>query len=134
MAFAWVNRLLRVARSKTTTLFDAVVFNGTTTTYTSASIDCRNYHSFLLELSILSTETPTDILFSVEFSDDDVTFYKYMNGFWGDLRYEDTATASRLNESLSEVCYGKFMRVSAIATGTSTENKFAVIIKADLIA
>lgn len=134
MAFGFINRLLRVARSKTTTLLRAQVFDDVTITITSSAVDCRNYRSFLLYLDLDSTNTPTDILFDVEFSDDNVTFYKYKDGYFGNLRYEDTACASGQYECVPDKCYGNFMRLTATATGTTAQNIFTITAKIVFLA
>jgi len=106
------------------TCIDGVVFNDVLTTATSAGVRCVPFHEFLLMLSITVTLAPTDIVFSVEFSDDNVTFFKYMNGPFGDLRYEDAA--GNKAEAISGKCLGKYVRLTATATGTSAANKFTV--------
>ena len=105
---------------------NAQVFDDSTSTVTSDSIRCVPFHDFLLLIKLVVTASPTDIIFEVEFSNDDVTFYKYMNGPFGDLRYEDTA--GNKNEAISGRCIGKYIRVTAIATGTTAQNKFTATV------
>ena len=108
------------------TCIDAVAFNDVVTTSTSTGVRCVPFHDFLIMIKLAVGGTPTDIVFSVEFSEDNVTFYKYMNGPFGDLRYEDAAGAK--SESVSGRCLGKYIRVSATATGTSEQNTFTVTV------
>ena len=103
---------------------DGVIFNNVTTTATSTGIRCVPFHEFMLMISLAVTLAPTDILFAVEFSDDNVTFFKYMNGPFGDLRYEDAAGDKA--EAISGKCLGKYIRVTATATGTDATNLFTV--------
>ena len=100
------------------------------TTYTSASIHVEDYREFVLYLSINSTLAPTDILFRVQFSDDNVTFYNLTDWWYGDLRYEDTATADGITESMGSHCVqGRYIRLFATVTGGSATAYFTVTAK-----
>lgn len=111
-------------RIANTTCLDSVVFNDATTTTTSTAVNCSAFHDFLLSLNVDVTGAPTDILFDVEFSQDNSTFYKYMTGPFGDLRYEDTA-GDKL-ECISGRCLDKYIRLKATATGTAEAATFTV--------
>ncbi len=112
------------------TCISGIVFNDVITSASSTGVRCVPFHKFLLMLDVDVTGTPTDILFSVEFSDDNVTFYKYMNGPFGDLRYEDGAGDKK--ESISGECLAKYVRLSAVATGTDGNNTFTITAKLQL--
>lgn len=103
---------------------DDVTFNNVTTTATSTAVRCVPFHDFLILIKLVVANTPTNIVFDVEFSNDNVTFYKYMNGPFGDLRYEDGA--GNKNEAIFGRCPAKYIRVKATATGTSASNTFTV--------
>ncbi len=104
--------------------FASKVFDDTLSTFTTTSFRCLPFNEFLLLIKFVVTATPTDILFIVEFSADNVTFHKYMNGPFGDLRYEDSA--GNKNEAISGKCLGRYVRVTVTATGTTAANKFTV--------
>ncbi len=106
------------------TCFDNIVFNDVLTSGSSPGIFCSPFNEFMLLLDIAIANTPTDILFSVEFSEDNVNWFKYMNGPFGDLRYEDAA--GNKTEAIAGVCIGKYIRLSAVATGTDGSNTFTV--------
>lgn len=113
---------------KETRIFqNAVVFNDVTTTNTSASFCCASYTDFLLEIALTVGGAPTDIKIDLEFSDDNVTFYKLQNGPFGYLKYEDTSPP--LNESISGKCGGIFIRITATATGTGAATTFTLTTK-----
>jgi len=101
-----------------------IVFNNVLTTATSTAVFCRHFHEFNLMLGITIALAPTDILFSVLFSFDNVTYYKYMNGPFGDLRYEDSAGA--IAECISGPIIANWIKLKAVATGTDATNTFTV--------
>ncbi len=119
-------------RQKIVTPIDGTVFDDDPTTETSSAIDTANFKAFLLLISIAVTSTPTDCLIELLFSDDDVTYYKYMIGPFGDIRYEDTA-GSKL-ECLSGPILAPFMKVKVTCTGTDGSKKFTVTVKAVISA
>ena len=126
--------LLRPAappRQQTTHVFvDGITFDDDPTTYTADGLDVSAYHEFLLLLDLAVVQTPTDIVIRVQFSDDDVTYYTYMNGPFGDLRYEDSAGAKA--EVIHGQCMAPFMRLYVAATGTDGTDKFILTAKAVL--
>lgn len=118
-------------RLKTIKLIDAVEFNATTTTKTGESFDIRPYRDALILINVDVSNSPTDIVIDIEFSDDNSTFYKYMQGPFGDLRYEDAAGDKK--EALPIPLRVPYIRASATATGTSGTNKFTLTVKAAMI-
>ena len=111
-------------RSNASKLVDNITFNAVTTTYTSSPIPTSFYRYFITYIDLLSVGTPTYILYEVEFSHDNTNWYKYMNDFCGDLRYEDTVCSTRIYESMSMQCAGRYMRIKVTATGTTAANTF----------
>ena len=97
--------------------------------YTSTSIRTEFYRNFVLYLDIDSTGTPTDILFHVEFSDDNSNWYKLTDWWYGDLRYTDTQTITALKESMGYYIQGRYVRLRAVVTGGSAGNIFTVTAK-----
>ncbi len=109
------------------TFINAVTFNNIVTTYTSAAFDAAIYYYGLLEIALTVANVPTDILLELEFSDDGVTWYKYMRDAWGDFRYEDTACPN--NECFDFPVRAKYVRLKATATGTDAVNTFTLTAK-----
>jgi hypothetical protein len=117
-------------RTVTKLLIDNVTLNSTKSTYTSGSFSTDFYRNFILYIKVMSTGSPTDIVFDVEFSHDNVLWYKYTNWFYGDLRYEDLATESPgVYESVSFPCAGRYMRVKI--TGTVGQASFNTTVYAE---
>jgi len=112
------------ARIKCVKLIDNQTFNAALTSYTSSSIRCDAHRYFALLIDLDVTGAPTDIVFSVWFSHDNTTFFKYMNGPFGDLRYEDAA-GDKL-EAIHGDISGKYVKLTAVATGTGEQALFNV--------
>jgi len=118
-----------ISRSQIYTLIDS---EDVVSSYTSNSIDTWDYRYFVLYLDIDSTSTPTDLVINVQFSPDNTNWYNFMNWFYGDMRWEDTATASGVAEC---VCYnnvGRYMRLVATVTGGSGSAYFTVTARVEL--
>ena len=118
------------AKHKTHRFVDNVTFDATDEAYTSDPFECAGYDKFLLLINLDVIDTPTDIVIAVEFSDGEATWYKYMRGPFGDLRYEDDAGDKK--ECIDGVVRAKQMRVVLTSSGCSGTNKFRVTIKAIL--
>ena len=117
-------------RHDVVTLINAVTFNASVTSFTGYSFEVPAYYKALILINLGVTLAPTDIIISIEFSDDNINWYKYMIGPFGDLRYEDAAGAK--TESLSMPVMAKYMRAKAVATGTSATALFTLTVKAIL--
>lgn len=116
-------------QTKVKTLLSAVVLDDDPTNTTSAAVKCESYNEFRLFITTDSTSSPTDVLYEVELSPDGTNYYKHTEWFWGDLRYEDTATASGLSETMTGSCAGAtHFRVKATGTGTDGSNSFTVTV------
>jgi len=110
-----------------TTLFDAQVIDDAPTSANSDAVDTEDYGSFGLFLDVLSSGSPTDIVFKIQFSNDGgTTWFDLQNDFWGDLRYEDTQVASGIKEVMKGPCIGRKMRLRMVGTGTAAADKFTV--------
>lgn len=114
----------------TQTFVDNITFDDDPTTYTATGVDVSAYRDFLLLIDLAVVDTPTDIVIRVQFSDDNSTYYNYMNGPFGDLRYEDAAGAKL--EAIVGKCIAPYMRVYVAATGTGSTHKFVLTVKAVL--
>jgi len=119
-------------RQKTIVLIDAVTFNASTTTYTGFTHEVEYWKKGLMLINLDVTGAPTDIVFDVEFSDDNSNWFKYMRGVFGDLRYEDSAGDKK--ECLDFPILAPYIRCKATATGTDASKTFLITIKAILNA
>ena len=99
------------------------------TTYTSSSVVTEFYRNFVLYLDLLSTGQPTDILFDVEFSDDNSNWYKLTDWWYGDLRYITAQTTTRIKESMGYYIQGRYVRLKATVTGGDATNYFTITAK-----
>jgi len=109
---------------------DNITFDDDPTTYTATGFDVSAYRKFLLLIFLGVDNAPTDIVIRVQFSNDNIIYYNYMNGPFGDIRYEDAA-GPRM-EAISGECLANYMRVYVEATGTDGTDKFILTVKAIL--
>lgn len=104
-----------------------VVFDDSPTSANSQTIDCSRFREFLLFYTVDSTNTPTDIQFIVQFSQDGgTTWFDYRNDFWGQLIYDDVACATAISRCHSGRCVGDDIRLRVVCTGTTAANTFTV--------
>lgn len=114
----------------TLTFVNNITFDNVTTTYAANGVDVSAYRRFALLIEVVVVDTPTDVVIRVQFSDDDSLYYNYMNGPFGDIRYEDAAGTK--TEAISGECVADYMRVEVVATGTNGTHKFVLTVKAML--
>lgn len=80
----------------------------------------KNYCQGALCVAIVSTGTPTDITFDLEFSRDDLTYYKKADTYWANFVFDDTVLADgvarRYSFDLRDAT--GWVRITATATGT----------------
>jgi len=112
-------------------LVDGITFDDDPTSYTSGLIDVSAYRDFLLLISLTVTNSPTNIVIRVLFSDQPAAGWQYVNGPFGDLRYEDSAGTK--TEAIHGKCLAPYMGVYVLATGTDATDKFTLTVKAVLI-
>jgi len=115
-----------VITRNSTTMIDGHVFDTADEVKTSDSIDISNYKDLIILIDLAVASAPTDIVIELYFSDDDSTFYKLMEGPFGDLRYEDSAGDKK--EALHSKAYGKYCRVKAISSGADATNTFTLTV------
>lgn len=96
------------------------------TTDVSASIDCSEYRKATLGFELTKANTPTDIVFDVEVSLDGTNYTKLMNDFLGDLRFDDNAIGSGIEESVIFFIACNYIRVRVTCTGTDASNTITV--------
>ncbi len=91
----------------------------------AAPIDCSSYRNFSLELEILSTASPTDIEFFVEFSNNGGTTWRhYAQGLFASLVYSDLSVATLRSEVFTGLVVGDMFRLRVVGTGTTAVNFF----------
>lgn len=108
-------------------LFTAAVFETDPKSWATTGKEVADYRKFALLIDLAVTGSPTDVVLSVEFSDDGTIFYKFMNGPFGDLRYESTA-GDKLEAVFGEIM-APYMRLTATSTGCDGSNKFTLTVK-----
>lgn len=90
-----------------------------------APIDCSSYRNFSLELAILSTNSPTDIEFFVEFSNNGGTTWKhYAQGLFASLVYSDLSVATLRDEIFTGLVVGDMFRLRVVGVGTDGTDIF----------
>lgn len=102
-------------RLKTVEFVREVLFDTANETYTSEPFECAGYRDGLLLVDLDVTGTPTDIYIDIQFSDDFATWYKYMLGPFGDLRWEDAAGDKK--EALNFPILAPWIRLYLVSAG-----------------
>ncbi len=114
-------------KQKVITFFNARAFTATAKV-NSRVYYCEPYNKMLVLIHMPDTTgTPTDILLDLEWSDDKVTWYKFMVNYWGDLRWEDTGAP--YNESVEVDVLAPYVRFSATSAGASAQAYFTLTVK-----
>lgn len=123
------------SRSPLITLIDGILLDDNPTSVTSDPVAeeiVGSYRHFTLYIDMDSTSTPTTIEWIVEFSPDDgASWFAYRQGLFASLFYEDSLTASGLQQSFNGDCAGRMFRVKAVAVGTDASKKFLVTAKVE---
>ncbi len=89
------------------------------------AIDCSTYRNFSVELTILSTNAPTDIEFFAEFSNNGgIDWAHHAQGLFASLVYSDAAVATTVREIFTGLVVGDMFRLRAVATGTDGTDTF----------
>lgn len=114
-------------RQKVVEFVKGITFNSAGMTYTSEEYHSVAYREFVLLVNLDVTGAPTDIYINVEFSDDRATWYKYMNGPFGDLRWEDAAGDKK--EAISGPILAPWMRLYLVSSGCTATKTFKMTVK-----
>ncbi|KKN33016.1 hypothetical protein LCGC14_0807850 [marine sediment metagenome] len=115
-------------RQKTIKLINAITFNDVTTSKTGISFEVPAYANALILIKNDVTNSPTDFLITIQFSDNNVDWYDYVMGPFGDLRY--VTAQGDLNQCLELPVLAPFMRAKIVATGTTSSATFKITLKA----
>lgn len=89
------------------------------------AIDCSTYRNFSVELEIVSTNSPTDIEFFVEFSNNGgIDWAHHAQGLFASLVYSDLSVATLLRQVFTGLVVGDMFRLRVVATGTDGTDTF----------
>ncbi len=122
----------RFRRLETVKFVKDVLFDSAAETYTSNSFECAPYKEFLLFIDLDVTGAPTDIRIWVEFSHDNVNFFKLMDGPFGSLMYEDAAGDKK--EAVSGKIIAHWMRIYVVSSGCTSSLTFKLSVTAEVSA
>ncbi len=119
-------------RLETVEFVKAVLFDTAAEVYTSKSFECAPYKEFLLLIDLDVTLAPTDIQIWVEFSHDNVNFFKFMDGPFGSLMYEDSAGDKK--ECVTGKIIAHWMRICVVSSGCTSSATFQLSVNAEVSA
>ena len=122
----------RYKRLWTVQLITDQLFNNILTTYTSKDYFCEPYSRASIIINSVVAGAPTDIVIQVQLSDDSVNWYQRMDGPFGDLRY--VAAGGNIKESIDFDIRATWIRLRAIAAGTTAVNTFLLNAKVNLVS
>ena len=122
----------RFRRLETVEFVKAVLFDSAAETFTSKEFECAPYKEFSLLVDVDVTGVPTDIQIWVEFSHDNVNFFKLMDGPFGSLMYEDTAGDKK--ECVSGKIIAHWMRIYVVSSGCDAGATFKLSVTAEVSA
>ena len=122
----------RFRRLETIKFVKAVLFDSAEEVYTSDSFECAPFKEFLLMIDLDVTDAPTDIRIDVEFSHDNVNFFKLMDGPFGSLLYV-TAQGDK-KECVSGNIIAHWMRIYVLSSGCDASNTFKLSVTVEVSA
>jgi len=117
-----------LARSKDVLLLleKKKVSDDPSTVYTD-SLEVAAFRRFTLYLDIDSTGTPTDLRIEIQFLEPQGSrWHTYKQGPFASLYWEDTDTASGIQECFSGECTGRVFRLKLTCSGGSSSDYFTV--------
>lgn len=101
-------------------------FDNVTTTSNTGDITVGNYNRMLFGLNISSNNTPTRIIFTLQYKSG-ANYFNYMQNVWARFVFDDTAVSTAIRRTINfDVVPGSTIRIVATATGTSAVNTFTV--------
>jgi len=114
-------------------LFDTELV-ASTTPLTSDSVECAPFRKFglFVDVDFEGTADTITLQIEVEFLDRWTgKWHSYKQGLFAALFYEDTDTASGINECFTGDVLGRAMRVKLTGVGVSAANYFTVTMSVD---
>ena len=119
-------------------LVDSVTINDSTTSGNSDAYDAPEWEHFTLWVKLLKEGgTSHSLSLDVEFSPDGATWHAFRGGLAAassgqlPLTFSAADIGSGLNVCYVGTCPGRYMRLSAVATGTSADNRIRLTCSAD---
>lgn len=137
-AFEYPAHFVRQTQKNTYTTHEGLDCTLDNNDYESDAIDCRRHSKFLLMYSITENGSIVNndrLVFKVQFSDDQVTWYDYQNGPFGYLAEEQSTTPC--DRSVSGDCVGEYVRVTIrtdYANANPEVNFFSVTCKITIMS
>ena len=119
------------------TLIDTVTFNASTISASSAAYDTAQWEHFTIWLQLLKQGgTSHSLSLDVECSPDGETWHLFRGGLSAQvaqlpLTYTAADIGSGLNECYVGTCPGGYVRITAVATGTSADDRIRLTCLAD---
>ena len=111
-------------RVQTINFINGVSFDDTAEAFTSQPFDCSAYANGLLFINLDFIESPTHIIFTVQFSNDGQNYFNYAQGPFSDLRY--VLAQADLKECLYFPVLANYIKLYALSSGCSSSNKITV--------
>lgn len=108
-------------RSAVTQIFNAQVFNNTTTTANSSTFDCTRYRYLVVYVALTESGSATDIRLRAQFDRGSSNFHDWYVNQWTDLRWVTGQMPVNEIIPVDQVC-GVTFRIRADATGTTAIN------------
>lgn len=108
-------------RSTITQLFNAQVFNNTTTTANSTSFDCTRFRYLVVYAALTESGAATDIRLRAQFDRGSGNWFDWYVDHWTDLRYVTAQMPLSEIIPINQVV-GTTFRIRADATGTTAVN------------
>lgn len=104
----------------------STTYNNTTTTATSTGIVCWQYRKGSLAFTLAKANTPTEIQFTLQGSNDGTNYFDVQNDFLGAFIYDDVVAGTGPSHLLMfDIAYQK-IRLKVTATGTTASATFTV--------
>lgn len=104
----------------------STTYNNTTTTATSTGIACWQYRKGSLAFTLAKANTPTEIQFTLQGSNDGTNYFDVQNDFLGAFIYDDVVAGTGPSHLLMfDIAYQK-IRLKVTATGTTASATFTV--------
>jgi hypothetical protein len=101
-------------------------YDNATTTNTSANITCEDYRHATFSCVLAKANTPTNIIFECEVSNDGTNYVRLINDFWGKVIETDTSVGTGKTIGLEfPISFAK-MRIKVTASGTTAANTFTI--------
>jgi hypothetical protein len=100
-------------------------FDNTTTSVNSGDISVGFYRFAMLSFNVVSANTPTRIVWTLQYKDTAGNYNDFGQGFWARLVFDDVSTSTEIDRCfVFDVVPNTTMRIVITATGTDASNTF----------